>query len=420
MSIIFRRGKSRVLLRTIKVLLLLVAIVSIGACSRNQPGAPSNTPTKKIVIFVPGFKGTELHEVSAEKKLFWFTAGEALFGERRMIINGHAELGLQGVSELEAGNVIPSISIVPGLFRYNVYRLFLKQLRDELEPGVRVVEFPYDWRQDNVVSAQHLGAFIAELERNGAESISIVAHSMGGLITAYYLRYGTADLETAKETWEGAKHVRAVTIIATPFRGSMQVFHDMAYGSTQGLNSVILDQFALSSFPSVYQLLPIDSSALTFEAWHDKESGSIFDKNNWRAYQWGLLQDTSSAKSARDEFTATYLERAKKFHDLIDAPIAKPTSVPLPLRYYVATGHKTKNHAFVSEDPNLKPSFDEEHTRSSLAKSLVFTTDGDGLVTKESAELPTAFKEAFLVERKNCTADHVGVLECADLQAVAP
>jgi hypothetical protein len=67
-------------------------------------------------------------------------------------------------------------------------------------------QFDYDWRRDNVENAQRLKQFIddkrdyvqAEIRsRYGIEQeihFDVVAHSMGGLLLRYFLRYGDADL----------------------------------------------------------------------------------------------------------------------------------------------------------------------------------------------------------------------------------
>ena len=64
-------------------------------------------------------------------------------------------------------------------------------------------QFAYDWRRDLVESAKRLECFIKEKKRYVQEQIAIrfgikdhdvqfniVAHSMGGLVACYYLRYG--------------------------------------------------------------------------------------------------------------------------------------------------------------------------------------------------------------------------------------
>ncbi|MGD8677085.1 MAG: hypothetical protein PVG81_14885, partial [Desulfobacterales bacterium] len=81
-------------------------------------------------------------------------------------------------------------------------------------------QFAYDWRRDLVESAKRLDLFIKEKKRYVQDQIAqrfgikdrdvrfdIVAHSMGGLVARYYLRYGAQDLppdgSLPEPTWAG-------------------------------------------------------------------------------------------------------------------------------------------------------------------------------------------------------------------------
>ena len=76
--------------------------------------------------------------------------------------------------------------------------------------------FFYDWRQDNVETAAKLADFIDQIRvdyRQDDLKVDIVAHSMGGLISRYYMRYGKQDVVNdndfdKKITRYGAERVR--------------------------------------------------------------------------------------------------------------------------------------------------------------------------------------------------------------------
>lgn len=81
---------------------------------------------------------------------------------------------------------------------------------------VAIVEFA-DPEGSNVDHAAELEAVVDDLlDRSGAERVDVVAHSMGGLATRYYLQNG------------GAETVRRVAFMATPHRGTYVAY--LAWG----------------------------------------------------------------------------------------------------------------------------------------------------------------------------------------------
>ncbi|MGH8454587.1 MAG: lipase/acyltransferase domain-containing protein, partial [Nevskiales bacterium] len=124
--------------------------------------------------------------------------------------------------------------------------------------GRRYYLFPYDWRQDNVVSARRLDALIEQIRKDYDDpelKVDIVAHSMGGLITRYYLRYGTRDVLDGNDfpvSGHGESRIRTVILLGTPNLGSTRSLHTFLRGARIVFGRVPSE--VLATMPSMYQL----------------------------------------------------------------------------------------------------------------------------------------------------------------------
>src|SRR5262249_40735214 len=125
---------------------------------------------------------------------------------------------------LVAAGILKYIPLLWGLTDLDIYGSWLKFMEKHFAGKARVVPFFYDWRRDNRETVVALSQLITSLHEEGFSKIYLVAHSMGGLVTSYYLRYGAQQPETAIETWEGARAVDKVVLAGVPFRGAMQTF----------------------------------------------------------------------------------------------------------------------------------------------------------------------------------------------------
>jgi hypothetical protein len=110
--------------------------------------------------------------------------------------------------------------------------------------------FPYDWRRDNRAAARKLARVTHEWlmswrrsSNNPQARLILIAHSMGGLVSRYFL-----------ECLEGWKVTRALVTFGTPFRGSLNAVDGLANGLKKGP----LDLSSLArQLTGLYQLLPI-------------------------------------------------------------------------------------------------------------------------------------------------------------------
>jgi pimeloyl-ACP methyl ester carboxylesterase len=174
---------------------------------------------------------------------------------------------------------------------------------------------------DLMDAVRELGTLVDQLRGQGKYPVAIVAHSMGGLIAGYYLRYGVQVLENPVENWEGATKVDAVVMAGVPFLGAMTTFRNMQYGVRVGLSRSLLEQKAVASFPASYYLLPVSNTDVLLTSSGGSLHGRIRDGSNWKEYGWGLLKDARSLPKdvldRRSAYTDSWLRQAGRFSELL-------------------------------------------------------------------------------------------------------
>lgn len=222
-------------------------------------------------------------------------------------------------------------------------------------------QFPYDWRRDNADNAKRFHEFLLEKKsyieaerkrRFGIEEpvkFDIVAHSMGGLLARYYLRYGSSgsliDGQSPALNWAGAENVDRVILIGPPNSGSAKSMITMHEGLSF---SVVLDSFPsamVATLPSIYQLLPNGPEPTVF----DEQTGKAldhFDVETWDRRGWGMLNpdqdevlqqlmpDVATSQERRataKAHVAACLARAKQFHQLLNVPAVPPAGTTFHL-----------------------------------------------------------------------------------------
>ncbi len=368
---------------------LVVFILCAGGCASLTDGpdlgviynraAQHHSPMRRPVIVIPGILGSKLvdHETG---QIVWGAFSDGFANPNkpqgaRLLAHpmGEAkplrELTDTVVSDGSLEQVKVSVLGLP--LELNAYVYILGTLgvggyRDEplgeagaidYGPGhYTCFQFDYDWRRDNVENAKRLHAFIKEKqayvrqqykERYGVEdaevTFDIVAHSMGGLLTRYFMRYGDADLPddgTLPElTWEGAKYVRRLVMVGTPNAGSAQGLKQLIEGAHFAPILPSYDSALMGTMPSIYQLLPRGRHGAVVDTQTGEPIADLFDPKLWVRMGWGLadpkqdkmlqdlLPDVDSAAERRRialDHQAKCLNRARQFAKALDVPAKHP------------------------------------------------------------------------------------------------
>lgn len=226
------------------------------------------------------------------------------------------------------------------------------------EQGRRMYVFSYDWRRDLPENAARLERFIANarkerqkeiLEKFGVADYDVhfdmLGHSMGGLLTRYYLRYGgdnlPADGTRPKPSWRGARFIDRAILAGTPNRGYLDTCVEMVNGLTYAKGALPYPPAVIGTFPTYYQMMPPASARMVVDG-VTGEPLNIYDIAVWEKYQWGLLdpgQDevlkillpnvekrSERLAIARDHLKKC-LDRARQFTETMETPEQPPDSL---------------------------------------------------------------------------------------------
>jgi hypothetical protein len=217
-------------------------------------------PMGDVVVLLPGILGSVLER---DGKEVWAPSpgaiGRALWTLGRSVKSLALESDPWETDDLGDGVVatrlMPGIHIVPGLWGIDVYTGISRMITDNFDvvPGETFIEFPYDWRRDNRVAARRLRRLADEKlhvqrRRNPDAKLILIGHSMGGLVSRYFL-----------ECLEGWRDTRMLITFGTPYRGSVNAVDFLVNGFVKKVGPLKVADLTklLRSLTSVYQLLPV-------------------------------------------------------------------------------------------------------------------------------------------------------------------
>jgi len=210
-----------------------------------------------LVILLPGITGSVL--ANAKGKEVWAPSAGAAW--RAITSFGGSIEGLELAGDdvddgVTAPRLVPDVTIVPGLVKIDGYSRVKDYLIRQigLTDGQNFHAFPYDWRRDNRMIARRLESQSMDWLRqwrassgNADAKLVLIGHSMGGLVSRYFI-----------ECLGGWKVTRTLMTLGTPHRGSLNAVGFLENGMKKGIGPLGLGLSPLlRSLTSVYQLLPI-------------------------------------------------------------------------------------------------------------------------------------------------------------------
>ncbi|MEM6549293.1 MAG: hypothetical protein AAF713_16320 [Pseudomonadota bacterium] len=266
--------------------------------------------------------------------------------------------------------------------------------------------FDYDWRQDIAELALDFHRFVLFHKRRLAAQrslavgqpvdptsvrLDLLAHSMGALVTRYYIMHGPAPLPEDGTlpplNWAGAEHFDRVVWVAPPNAGSIIAFDNLVNGKVFGPLQPFYQPALLATHASAYQLMPrTRHKRVRWAASGGEAVNDIYDPALWDRYGWGLgspaaeqllawllpeIADPAERRRIAMAHQARMLRRAELVHRALDR-WGKP---PEHLETYLVVGGGFQTAAT------------GELNRETGAFAITGVEEGDGVVLRSSVLL---------------------------------
>ncbi|MEO0513027.1 MAG: hypothetical protein AAF108_09050 [Planctomycetota bacterium] len=392
-----------------------LAVVLLGACGGGPPtpdfGRLYNAAASGIgddrtpVIVIPGILGSKLEDMDSSRPVWGsFTYGavdaDTPEGAAAVALPMRENVPLSELTdEVRPTGVLDSVTADIGFVRnlkIGAYAdiLFTLAAGDYADEDIienagidygghyTCYQLAYDWRRDvsesaallhqRVLDAQAAIRSATGLSGDEPVKVDVVAHSMGGLLLRYYLRYGPQPLpedgSLPELTWEGARHVERAVLIATPNAGSVESTVQLVEGLN--LNPLFPNYRpgVLGTMPSIYQLMSRPRHARVVD--QRGEPIDLYDSAVWERYGWGLaaadqdrvlgwllpgFDDPAARRRIALDHLRKCLAKARQFHAALDVPASPPEGLEL----FLFAGDAIDTPVVVTVDDRGRPSVTE-------------------------------------------------------------
>lgn len=321
-----------------------------------------------MVVFIPGFLGTEIYEKGILHKKLWPVLDPILHRRMALNDNGEPDTDSHGNYTTYPGEVFETYW--PFLGGHNQTKIFLDALRNA---GINVVKVPYDWRLDfshkSTMKAVEDGINYA-LTYSRGKPVTIIAHSAGGLVARYYLLKNPDAL------------VANFINIGSPNLGTPRAMKSLVMGDNLGvpiLVNAICKKMVQNMIP-VYQLLPGERFVNVYN--------EIYKDFNYTTFYYDEYNDitdySKTKKYIDDNHNAGLFKQGILFRNEIENKKLNPS-----VNEYRFVGYRRSNIMQIIREKKEK---DEKGGKASFKtkeedKYIMLFGIGDGVVPIKSADM---------------------------------
>ena len=306
-----------------------------------------SNPTQ-VVILIPGIMGSTL---MLDERQIWPGPVKSLISSYKMM------------KELMDDRLV-AVDVIRNYTAFSEqYTAIISQLKvfgfDERSHPQTLYIFPYDWRRSNIVSARLLADRIDKVVEEHGElvSISLVAHSMGGLICRYYLESGIYTPRI------GFSKISQLITLGTPHRGAaIALQRILGQDNVLWLNREQVKQLTNDeNFPSAYELLP------------PLEEQFIWDESANGKFQPMTLDEARTKFFTSEQLSPVGLTSLQNLRAGLDY-----SKRPVEVRYFAfaSAEHKTVSHVRILQQTTTR------------VRGVEVNWGGDGTVPGWSGVLP--------------------------------
>lgn len=346
-----------------RMTLLLLGLLIAGCSAIHAPDlaqlyAPAAAePKAHPLIVIPGIMGSRLNRADDGQEVWPGSIMKYLMGgslnELALPLPGEPHSVGTRTVELRAGGIFHEVA------GQDFYGRLIGTLTnaggydcvpiDAVTATTNCVLFAWDWRKGMVVAVAELDALVQrlrELQHDPALKVDVVAHSAGGLLARYFVRFGGEDVLDQSEpvvTYAGGSKVRQVVLIGTPNYGSVTALQRAITGVALGLARI--DPETIATMPGMFQLLPHPDRTWMIDIAGRRIDLDMSDASVWRRHQWSVWDpkarerlraaapDAADAErhlAALEAHVASELARSARFHRALSRRVAAG-----PTRYIV-------------------------------------------------------------------------------------